>query len=360
MLSKPSKKTEAEANPGAEVPAQGSGALGVGSTALQRVRQLRMSAERTSSRTAFPSFEPQAQGAALLCFWVAWALMAEFGMLPERYSFYFTLLFPAVALCAAFVAQLLVDFVRLLWLAPEMAGVTRGKLFSGADLSKALPLAVLCVIAVYVPVAKWAMVKAYPSEFEVSQRSGGPGEVLHFEWNEAPVWPQLGEVVHAMVWKDTRSRASLDSGMRGYLRSKKRYFSTAPQIAELVRQSSTPEQTLTGASTAAPLIALLSERRLANDFVDTNFKVFRTGMLDIDDFWEKACADGLEWVVGSELSFFSHRYMSTSQVVQRNFDLERRVADPFLRHWAAREFRLYRKKPGIGSCAGQAAGSWRE
>lgn len=306
----------------------------------------------------FPSFEPQAQALALLSFWISWALFAEFAMLPERYSFYFTLIFPSLALCAAFVLQFSVDLARWVWLSAEIGQkrvVDNSNRAKGAapfaKLHWLFPLIAFSLIFAHAGVASWANRKAFPDEFEATARSQGAGEVLNYEWNQAPYLPKLGELVHALFWSDTRTRGTQDLAIRDYLRSKKRYFSTAPEIAALIRETTLPEETITGASTSAPLIALLADRRLAGDVVDTNSKVFRTGMLSPEDFWQRACDDRLTWVIGAEMSYFSTRSMSQNYLIQRNFDLAHRVSDPWLRHWYPREFSLWRRQPDVERCA---------
>ena len=120
----------------------------------------------------------------------------------------------------------------------------------------------LAVAALWLPLNGWANETAFPEEITAKGSSKGAGEVLPFTWTPSPVLPELGEFAHALFWADSRTRGNLDGSVANYLRSKKRWFSTAPAIADYIRQNSTEQDTITGASDYAPLIALLADGHL--------------------------------------------------------------------------------------------------
>ena len=74
-------------------------------------------------------------------------------------------------------------------------------------------------------------------------------------------------------------------------------FPEAFAIAGYVRDTTGPDETIFGYSGAAPLVAFLAGRRLANDEADTNAMRFRSGMDDIREVFHEAEKDGLRYLV---------------------------------------------------------------
>jgi len=73
-------------------------------------------------------------------------------------------------------------------------------------------------------------------------------------------------------------------------------FPEAFPIAEYVRETTQPNETLFGYSAAAPLVAFLAERRLAHDEADTNAMRFRSGIDDVGKVFREAEADHLRYL----------------------------------------------------------------
>jgi len=283
-------------------------------------------------------------GVSMLLFFVALGTMGELGMFKERYDFYFTILMPSLSLLAAYV---LVTAAQLGASSLHAVGNTRAAPHWG------VAIAAFAVLSLWVPLGLWANGTAYPEEIEAKGSSKGPGEVLTFDWTPAAVSPALGEVAHALFWSDTRTRGNLETGIRHYLWSKKRWFSTAQEIARYVADHTTPDDTITGASDYAPLIAILSGRRLSGQQVDTNAKVFKTRIVPEDVFWETACTDRVAYVVAAEMSYFAPQDLPKRAMVTGNFHLERQFSDPYLKHWKPLDIQLWRRNvdPPADICA---------
>jgi hypothetical protein len=218
--------------------------------------------------------EPFAPGAALLLALSLLGLWAELGSFQERYEFYFTLTLPFLALLAGFALD------RLL----------------------ARPVWAAALLALSVPVTGWALRSAF------QQEQGG--ERITYDWRASSLLPSLGEVSHALFWHGERQRGDAGSPVAHYLWSEQRTVETAPEIAEYIAANTTADDTLTGASDLTPLLALLSHRRLAGDQIDTNGKVFATGVVNERDFWERVCKDRIAFVVVGPDSFWSPQTMS--------------------------------------------------
>ncbi len=264
------------------------------------------------------------------------ALLVEFGQFKERYDFYFALVLPLVATCAA-------GFVVV---SAEIAGqaIDAG---TGVASNRALLAAVataafgLC----WMPVDMAANRAAYPSEFKGPKMEGkGPGERLVFEWLPAPGPAWLSTWTQALLWKDHRIRGSVETGMHHYLWGKKRWFSKAEEMAAYIAANSRPDETITGASDYAPLLALLSGRRMAGNHVDTNSKVFNTGAVSLEKFWDDTCRDKLKFIVSAPQSYFAAQDLPKRTTVLENFVRDKVYADPGLKHWRPLEMELWVRK----------------
>ncbi len=293
---------------------------------------------------------PGMGGAALVLWIVTVAMLGELAQLPERYDFYYTLMLPFAALSAA------VTLTTLLWLVRVCAGagvrdadvldfrnLPSGPLFIPSQARLALLGLALCCAA-WVPVNAAANRVAFPTELSPGGGSKGAGQLLRFEWVDAPGPKLLSDLGRVLFWRDWRVRGNLESGVLHYLWSKKRWFSTAETIAATIASRSRGVDTITGASTYAPIVALLAGRRMAADHVDTNSKTFKTGIIDEAEFWTRACKDNLRFIVAAPQSWFTVENMNRKPTVVRHFRLLEEFHDPALRHWRDEVIQLWERK----------------
>lgn len=282
---------------------------------------------------------------ALLVWATTWALVLEFGSFKERYDFYFALILPGISLVAAAFLAEAAQVAKLV-----LAGERRALPWAAA-------LAVFALAWMNVDMA--ANRGAYPTEMRGAKQDGkGPGERLEFEWVAAPGPQWVSDWTRALVWQSYRIRGSVESGVHHYLWSKKRWFSTAQAAADYIRANSQPDETITGASDYAPLLALLSGRRMAGNHVDTNSKVFNTGAVRLDQFWDEACRDKLKFIVAAPQSYFAQADLAKRLTIVENFQRDKQFADPKLKHWKTLDYELwvrksadlctYRGKRGVG------------
>ena len=310
----------------------------------------------------------RASGGAGMLLWVlSLGLLAEFAQFKERYDFYYALLLPCVTLCAATWIDALLALGRVAVQAltvretrpptgslPQRGsmprpvdGLPHGKILAAVSVMVLLSL-------LWVPVNMSANRKAFPSEFQRTEGSGGIGERLTFDWYPPPPpWTDGGEaigptwlsdVTRGLYWQDHRMRGSIESGVHHYLWSKKRWFSTADDMAAYIRRNSTETDTLTGASDYAPLIALLSGRRLAGNHIDTNSKVFNTGAVSVERFWDAVCADRVKFVIAAPQSYFAPSTLNLRTSVVENFKKDQVFLDPMLKHWKTLDMELWVRK----------------
>ena len=122
-----------------------------------------------------------------------------------------------------------------------------------------------------------------------------------------------------------------------------RLIESLDEIAAYVRDNSAPDETLTGSSTLAPVIALAANRRLAANEADTNNQRFKTGMLDERAFWEAVCADRIRFIVSSSMSYFTGRRMSQLPTARRWFRAVKVFNDPGLKYGRTYPITLYER-----------------
>jgi hypothetical protein len=247
-------------------------------------------------------------------------LLAEFAQFKERYDFYYALLLPLVSLCAVVTLDGLVRMGRL-------------ALEQGRTLPRLAFVGGLALAVCWVPVCNDVNAKTYPDELRATGASQGAGEVLRFEWLDPPGPAWVSGLTRGLVWQDHRIRGNLESGVHHYLWGKKRWFSVADEMAAYIRTHSEPTDSLTGASDYAPLLALLSGRRLAGDQVDTNSKVFNTGAVKPEDFWTRVCGDRVKFLVVAPQSWFAADALARRPNVTRDFERVAEFHDRKLKHF---------------------------
>ncbi len=243
--------------------------------------------------------------------------------LPERYPFYDVPAFPFLATLGGYAALAAWRALR-----PEVAGLgPRAWLAAGAMAFAAHPL--LAVVA---------QARAFPEE---GRRRG---EVVAYPWRDPDALAGLAQVSRRLLWSERRVRGEPEPAWRHALWNKGQGFSTAGALAELVRAGSEPGETITGASTLAPLVALLADRRMAAGEADTNQKRFATGSLRDDDLLARALADRLRFVLAAPRSHFGEALLDGDPEWSARFARATVVEDPALSRAGPVRLVLYRRR----------------
>jgi len=103
------------------------------------------------------------------------------------------------------------------------------------------------------------------------------GEVLRrYTWRDAPVPGWLNGLVRGFLWSDERVAGAWTPALTRYLWHESRHFIAPALLAERVRELTPEGGTLFGDSIAAPLVALLADRRITLDHADTNAMRYRS------------------------------------------------------------------------------------
>lgn len=287
---------------------------------------LLISAQKTPLKQWFrPSalHQKHAGSTVVLLFGITSSLFVEFSLFQELHSHYFALLLLSTAGLTAWT----LGHIWQKW--NEDSPATN---FSRPLLGVLFFTTVACMGST----RQEAAFEAWPSEKQKV------GESVEFSWSESPLAPELDFLTRGLFWKETRIRGEEQHASAHYLWSKKRWFSTASAIADEVRKGTQSHSTLGGASTVAPLIALLSGRSIAAHEVDTNTKRFRSGLLSTQTYFERICRTPLVYIVGTARSFFSQKHLAQLPVIQKYFTLAKRYTDPALKNGGAQRFELYK------------------
>lgn len=201
-------------------------------------------------------------------------------------------------------------------------------------------LASLAVIGVFWLHAPWA---ASLSRTLWPEEVMARGEVVRYDWRDPDILAGPAALSRALFFSESRRKGEVTPTYRHYLWNKRLAFSTAREIADHVRATTTPDETLTGASTLAPLVALLAGRRLAGDEADTNAKRFKSGVLTEAAFFERACADRVRYVLSAPRSYFHEQFMAQNPVIQAFFTRDRTFVDEKLVHFRGFSISLFRR-----------------
>ena len=178
---------------------------------------------------------------------------------------------------------------------------------------------------------------------------GGSGDVVNYRWREPWALASLSGPTRELFFEESRMKGEVTPYYRHFVWNKMLTFSTVAEIADTIRANSAPDETIMGASTLAPLVALYADRRLAGDEADTNNKRFSSGMLTDDELFDRACSDNVRYIVSASRSHFDDAAMAKNPVVKRCFVKERDFLDPDLVHFHDFPIHLWRRSdvPGL-------------
>ncbi len=103
------------------------------------------------------------------------------------------------------------------------------------------------------------------------------GEVLRrYTWRDAPLPGWMNGLVRGLLWSDERVAGAWNPALTRYLWHESRHFTAPAALAARVLELTREGSTVFGDSIAAPLVALLAERRITLDQADTNTMRYRS------------------------------------------------------------------------------------
>jgi len=322
-------------------------------------------------------------------FLLAITLLVEFTLFKELYDFYFALMFPALAICTGYTAAALLsagihelrDVVRgqlnrrllwviglaLLWGSQTLIQQETLWVFGGRGWPKELraaappvktPRAGGRITSRYHNIQPDASVPKTDPRSRTIRGKGSNSEFLaagtprHYPWIEPAAWTSVsGPVVRSLFWRGSRKKWNTSPGYRRYLWQKSRYISVADAVGTYVRDHSDADETVAGNATVAPMTALIAERRMAANIVDTNGKRFKrpndprfTGpdamkhgeeIITEEAYFKAICADKIRFLVSSPSGFLSTNRLQQMPTVRTYFERSTGFPDPWAKFRSA-------------------------
>lgn len=203
-----------------------------------------------------------------------------------------------------------------------------------------LPVLILATLCLRLPIEHSLSRSLWPSEHAAA------GNIVQYAWRDPAILPGIARASRALFFSPTRVQGRITPHYRHAIWNKMLTFASAQEIADHIRSNTRPDETITGASTLAPLVALLADRRMAGDEADTNSKRFSSGNWTVPDFRERVCGDNVRYLVGASRSAFTEQFMARTPGFAGTFLPERTFLDPGLLHFREQPIRLYRRIDG--------------
>jgi 4-amino-4-deoxy-L-arabinose transferase-like glycosyltransferase len=205
-------------------------------------------------------------------------------MLARVFPFYFLLLFPAMALAGGYAAARIIRGVSDL----ARNWKERSKRwYEGLAIVGALLAVLLVANLVRLPVQRGLLPK-YVRQMDKPM-----------QWSDAPLPGFVNGFLEWCCWDDVAEAYQDYSTTQEILYHESRFFEKAEELAEYVEANTDEDQTIFGDSSTAGIVALLSGRRLAADFADTNTMRFRSEITSVDETIKEIEADNLALVLVS-------------------------------------------------------------
>jgi hypothetical protein len=115
---------------------------------------------------------------------------------------------------------------------------------------------------------------------------------------------------------------------RKLIRHESHYLKVASQIAEYIAQHSSSKDKLFGDSSSTPLMAVLANRRIAANFIDTNAMRFRSGITSVDQCLRELRSDQPKYIlVKPNVGFI--RVAGFQAYIDKYYALEKTFKDPY-------------------------------
>lgn len=250
----------------------------------------------------------------------------QYSSLRELYDFYLIFLYYFLAISAAYLIKFIYEF-------PKRMNLARATILS---------LVMFIILMMYKPLSLSMEISLFGGDVKKE------GERIEYKYNEPHFVGFMSDLAHLFYYKDYRVVGKIEPFYRHYIWNKNLSFEKAYEIADYIKSNSKETDTIAGASTIAPLLALLSNRRISAEEIDTNAKRFKTGLLSDEIFFRKVCSNNLRFLVVTARSYFSERYVGHSDFLRNSFVQERQFSDPSAQHF--RPLDVFLLKPAFAGC----------
>jgi hypothetical protein len=172
------------------------------------------------------------------------------------------------------------------WLVARWVGVARALIRSrgrltGSGVSRFRLAGSVALLAAF-GLAWWLapLLERRLAYFEREQDKPESERAHTYTWRDAPVPGFVNGLVRSLIWRDERVVGERASTFTHYLWHESRVLDITGAVVEEIRARTGPDDRIFGDSGTVPLFALLADRGIAGDEVDTNIQRFRSGVAD--------------------------------------------------------------------------------
>jgi hypothetical protein len=228
--------------------------------------------------------KPQ-QRLVAICLVLLVLVLASISRLGNVLTYYFLMMFPPVVLLTAYGIG---AWLRAAagWTVPRLREEPAWHAHSRTIL----------VAGVVVLISLWPARAGYRALLDMPP--GPIGAPLEYGWYDAPLPEWVNRLVRDDFWENHGYLMQGGNPVTNYLQYQSlNHFDVAHEVAAFIRQHTRPNETIFGDMDIAPVIALLSNRRLAANIVDTGAMRFATGSLEPESCWRRVSRDRLAYVV---------------------------------------------------------------
>lgn len=212
-------------------------------------------------------------GFVLLCAWIAIAFLAVLLNMKRVWMYYFVPSFPFAAVAAGWLVQMWVDSAGRI--AARGFGLSKASI-AKKEMAKAISLLILFVMGWLLSPLLERNLKYYEQEADKAQED----RASRYAWKPALLPDVLNDFVRKAVWRDERIVGERYLSLTYYLWHESRDLEIVGEVVKVIEQNTSPNGEIFGDSGTVPLFALMSQRRIAANEVDTNIQRYRSGNAD--------------------------------------------------------------------------------
>ncbi len=118
-----------------------------------------------------------------------------------------------------------------------------------------------------------------------------------YTWNPGLLPDAVNEIVQNTLWKDVRVIGEPHTRFNYYLWHESRVLDIVGEVVETIEKESGTSGEIFGDSGTVPLFALLADRRIAGNEVDTNIQRYRSGNAKPKDLMERIDNQNTEMII---------------------------------------------------------------
>jgi hypothetical protein len=250
----------------------------------------RTAGEATGWRRLREAIGSSGLGLPLLATGTAMAFLVILLGMDRVWMYYFVPPFPFAAIVGGWLVANWIDaIVRL--------ARARGRLsVAGLDRGATIGLSALLVAFVIAFVLSPALEERLTYYKKEMRKS--PAERVHrYTWQPGMLPDFLNDLVRSTVWKDERTIGEPYWGFTYLLWHESRVLDVTDEMVAQIERRTDRDEAIFGDSGTVPLLALLSDRRIAGDEVDTNVQRYRSGNADPDELVQRIDVESTRLII---------------------------------------------------------------